>query len=67
LRDDGINIHEPLTALCRLLGLEPRTVSLLEIGPREVAATVYLLDENGKKYVVAGKPARKELLFKVTT
>lgn len=45
-----INIHEHVRAICDALGLDANNVARLDIKPHEVEATVYMLNENGKKY-----------------
>ena len=52
------------TAICRELGLEPRTVARLVLEPRLVIATVYKLDEHGAKYLGDdGEPATETVTF----
>jgi uncharacterized protein YlzI (FlbEa/FlbD family) len=45
------DLHEPVFDILQRLGLEPESVARLDVTPREVVAEVYLLNENGKKYI----------------
>lgn len=52
MSDGPIDIHDPIYELCERLGLQPENVAKITFKPRSVEATVYLLNENGAKYLV---------------
>jgi hypothetical protein len=62
-----IDISEPLRSLCDTLGLTYENVGRLDIEPGLVRADVYLLNEQGAKYVDLEKneAAMEKLAFKV--
>lgn len=66
---DRINIHQPIYDICGRLGLVPTNVAELVFRPRTVTATVYVLNEQGAKYVdpATGQPPTETREFEVTT
>jgi hypothetical protein len=56
---DRIDIHDPITELCKRLGLEPTDVAEIVFKPRHVTVTVYLKDAQGAKYLTVTKDGRK--------
>jgi hypothetical protein len=67
-----IDVSEPLQELCNRLGLAYHNVKRIEFRPDTIIADVYLLDDNGAKYVRETKLGEYEAAievhqFKVTT
>lgn len=64
---DRIDISEPLTEICRRLGLVPANVAKLVLTPRAATATVHKLNEDGQKYLDPDEPAVETIAFWVRT
>jgi hypothetical protein len=48
---EPVDIRDETAALCRTVGLDPANVAELRWTPNELVATVYLLNDEGRKYV----------------
>lgn len=69
MKEELIDIHDPLLDICKRLGLEYNFVSEITWRPREASAIVFLKGDEGQKYVIdeTGEPATETIHFRVMT